>query len=906
MKRVTNKERVKQFFLKNEEDIRMEASQVADSLKLKRNAASAILNELAREGFLEKEKTKPVLFRLKMREKPAGPEEDSVFAEFAGASYTMEQILSKCKISATYPGRGLPIMLLGPSGVGKSMLAEKIYLYAKQKKKISEQAPFVVLNCADYANNKELLSSVLFGYKKGAFTGANKDSEGLFDKADHGYLFLDEVHRLPPEGQEKLFRYIDTGKVAPLGGGAAGKTRNVKLIFATTEDTDNVLLETFIRRIPITVMIPPYNERSSNERMQIVHNLFRQEAGILGCRFRVSSNVINSLLAYKGKGNIGSLKNIVKISCANAIHRNDKDTEVEISMRDLELISPADAAEGRTGGSSQWICIDKDSEVLSLTALNPVKEILQIDAMTETVRKFLRGKYTYDEFFKLNKALMDKIMDRLVYHTEASPVETVYSSYVENIFRFMQNNYGIEFNGTSINILTRILAILSRNSVFIEDEKIEELLELKLKLGKRLYRQSKMAEVFYNMANQTIAYHTNEELLQLFLILFFHSQMDEERPLCYGIIITHGYSTASSISSLVNQVYSRYVFDAFDMPYETAIKEIVKRVRNYLKRIDTSSGVIILADMGSVLEITEDISGLVEGNFGIINNVTTQMALEVGNEMIQGRDIEAILKKIVRYNSTTYHFIRQKEKETAILVCCMKGLEVAGKICELLRGCLEDGQIKVLEYDYERVLRNGNEDKIFDLYNVPLIISTNELYNIENIEILPLNELIDQKGYDVMKRVLGKSYSEKEIDEIIERIIKNFSLRNIMSELTILNPEIIINDVENVIHQMELEMKTIFMPDLKQLLYMHIGIMVERLMQEREQESKNTFADFSVKQKAFCDMTKKCFAALEKRYHVSVNVREIRLIYNIIASKIPMEEGAAGRIQGTSEGRTGR
>lgn len=890
MKRVTNKERVKHFFLEHEELTSHEASEVADTLNLKRNAASAILNELVRENFLIKEKTKPVLFRLKSREKEIESEyeEESVFAEIASSSYAMEQILNKCKISATYPGRGLPIILLGPSGVGKSMLAEKIYLYAKQKKKISEKAPFVVLNCADYANNKELLSSVLFGYKKGSFTGANKDSEGLFDKANNGYLFLDEVHRLPPEGQEKLFRYIDTGIITPLGGSANGKQLNVKLIFATTEDTDNVLLETFIRRIPITVMIPPYCERSSNERLQIVHSIFRQEAEILGCSFRISSNVLNHLLAYKGKGNIGSLKNIIKISCANAIQRQKyEEAEVEVSMQDLEVLYPTETAvPNQANGANQWICIDRDSEGIQHSAFDPAAEILQVDSMIEIIRKFLRGKCTYDEFFELNKSLMDKVMDRLVYHTEASPVEAVYKSYVETIFQFMQNNYGIEFNGTSINILTRVLALLGRNSIFIKDERRAELYEIETKLGKRLYRQAKLADVFYNMANQTIDYHSNEELLKLFLLLFFHSQMNEERPLYYGIIITHGYSTASSIASLVNQIYSRYIFDAFDMPYDTTIKEIVKRVRNHLKRINTSSGVIILADMGSVLEITDDISDLIEGNFGIINNVTTQMALEVGNEIIQRRDIEAILKTIVRYNSTTYHFIRQKEKETAILVCCMKGMEVAGKICELLSGCMEDDQIRVLEYDYEKLLRNGNEDKIFDLYNIPLIISTNEIHNIENVEILPLNELINSKGYDVLKNVLSKFYSEKEIEEIIEHIIKNFSLRNIMSELTILNPEIIINDVENVIHQMELEMKTIFTPDLKQLLYMHIGIMVERLMQERGQESKSTFAEFSEKQKAFCDMAKKCFVNLEKRYHVSVNIREIRLIYNIITSKV--------------------
>ena len=300
MQRLTNKEKIKQYFLKEVSEEGCEASEVAEALCMKRNAASAILNELTRERYLIKKKTKPVIFQRRTH-KMTETSEENVFDEFSGTSDIMNQILNKCKISVTYPGRGLPIMLLGASGVGKSTLAEKIYLYARQKQMVEKKAPFVVLNCADYANNKELLSSVLFGYKKGAFTGAVKDTEGLFDKADQGYLFLDEVHRLPPEGQEKLFRYIDTGMITPIGNGAREKNLNVRLIFATTEDIDNLMLDTFIRRIPITVTIPSYHERSSNERMQIIYKLFLQEAEILNSCLKVSSNVLIDFCFLKVK-----------------------------------------------------------------------------------------------------------------------------------------------------------------------------------------------------------------------------------------------------------------------------------------------------------------------------------------------------------------------------------------------------------------------------------------------------------------------------------------------------------------------------------------------------------------------------------------------------------------------------
>ncbi|MBS7009122.1 sigma 54-interacting transcriptional regulator [Anaerostipes sp.] len=886
MSRVTNKDKIKQYFLECDPDCKMGTGMVAEAVGIKRNAASAILNELVREKFLTKKKTKPVIFALRGEEDTEEEPEEDVFKEMSELSYDMEQVLNKCKLSAAYPGRGLPIMLLGPSGVGKSMLAEKIYFYARQQKIIAENAPFAVLNCADYANNKELLSSVLFGYKKGAFTGANKDSAGLLEKADQGYLLLDEVHRLPPEGQEKLFRYIDTGRITPLGDGADEKEINVKLIFATTENIDNVLLETFIRRIPLTVTIPSYSERSSNERMKIIQNLFKQEAKTLNCNFKISSNVVNNLLTFKGKGNIGTLKNIIRISCVNAVNRQKKSQDcTEITMQDLNVQYSANSHLLKNASTSQWIFVDRDSEEFIMQSLDSIGEILQIDFMIQVVGKYIKDKITYSEFSQLNKKLMEDIMDSIIYNIESSSVEVVYKEYVENILKFMQNNYGLEYTGTSVIVLTKLLILLSRNSTFVTDDKKERLAERKSKLGKRLFRQSKMAELFYKMVNETMDYNANEELLKLILILFFHCQMNEEKYLYNAVIITHGYSTASSIASLVNQVYSSYIFDAFDMPYDTSKKQIVKRVRSYLKKADTASGVLILADMGSVLNITNDISDLVEGNLGIINNVTTQMALDIGNELLLKRDIEAILKTTVRYNSTTYNFIRKKEKANAVLVCCMKGLEVADKICELLKSCFDDNKILIVEYDYERLLKKGINDEVFDLYNVSLIISTNEL-EIEDTEILLLSELVDQKGYETLSHILKNIYSEKKINSIVENIIKSFSLRNIMSQLTILNPEIIIDDVGYVLHQMELELKLKFAPDLKQMLYMHIGIMVERLMQQQNKTPVNTFAGFADSHKNFCELLKKCLSSIEKRYHVSVNMREIRLIYNIMESKM--------------------
>ena len=172
MAKASNKNRIIELLKETAE--KQTAEEIAEKLGIQRNTASGILNELAREGMIRKEKTRPVQFSY-IQKMPVLS--DDPFSHFIGADKSLKEAVEKCKLSVAYPKRGMPILLFGASGVGKSLLAEYIYQYAKFIHAIPEDAPFVVLNCADYANNKELLSSVLFGYKKGAFTGADRDTK---------------------------------------------------------------------------------------------------------------------------------------------------------------------------------------------------------------------------------------------------------------------------------------------------------------------------------------------------------------------------------------------------------------------------------------------------------------------------------------------------------------------------------------------------------------------------------------------------------------------------------------------------------------------------------------------------------------------------------------------------------
>jgi len=232
---------------------------------------------------------------------------DSGFHGMIGRSRKMRNLIYEIrKVSVTDE----PILLLGESGTGKELAAKAIH--AESRRSGNE---FVPVNCA--AIPPELIESELFGHKKGAFTGAVRDKIGLFQAAQGGCLFLDEIGELPLELQAKLLRVLQEGKVRPVGANAEHEV-DARIIAATHRNLREDVAEKrfredlFYRLEALTVEVPPLRERGADIPVIALHLLDRIARSLGRTTSGFTPEVINALRAYPFPGNIRELENVIK------------------------------------------------------------------------------------------------------------------------------------------------------------------------------------------------------------------------------------------------------------------------------------------------------------------------------------------------------------------------------------------------------------------------------------------------------------------------------------------------------------------------------------------------------------------------------------------------------------------
>ena len=252
------------------------------------------------------------------------------FDNLVGVSSPMQRVLERARAAAASDA---PILLVGETGTGKEMLARAIHQASRRASR-----PFVPVNCG--ALPHDLVESELFGYRRGAFTGAVGEAPGIFVTANHGTVFLDEIGEMPKDVQVKLLRVLQEGESRPVGSATAVRV-DVRVVAATNRPlaalrSEYLREDLYFRVATVIVEIPPLRSRAEDIMVLAEHFL-----GVLARRYCRSVSMTRAamdlLLAYPFPGNVRELENILESAIAVSLENPQT-----ISEKDLKpLLQPS-------------------------------------------------------------------------------------------------------------------------------------------------------------------------------------------------------------------------------------------------------------------------------------------------------------------------------------------------------------------------------------------------------------------------------------------------------------------------------------------------------------------------------------------------------------------------------------
>jgi transcriptional regulator with PAS, ATPase and Fis domain len=252
-----------------------------------------------------------------------------------GSSAKIQEVL---RVISRLKDTRTPVLIAGESGTGKELVARAIHFRGSFATR-----PFVAVDCGSLVPT--LIESELFGYEKGAFTGAIKSKHGLFEAANGGTIFLDEVGELPLEMQAKLLRVLQEKEVRPVGGNESVKV-DVRVVAATNRDLEvayrngSFRKDLYFRLNVVTVHLPALRERRSDIPM-LVHWFLDQFAP--GEPIQITSAAMKCLLQYDWPGNVRELENCIE----RAIALGDRHS---IDVSDLPPVIVEGSAVGEPSG----------------------------------------------------------------------------------------------------------------------------------------------------------------------------------------------------------------------------------------------------------------------------------------------------------------------------------------------------------------------------------------------------------------------------------------------------------------------------------------------------------------------------------------------------------------------------
>lgn len=660
------------------------ANEIADTMNISRSNVSHDLNKLVQQGRARKKRGKPVLFHVEQKKIALLEPHKDILGNFLKHNPSLKIAVEQARATVLYPSSGMNMLILGETGVGKSLFADIIVSYAKSHQIIPADAELVIFNCADYANNPQLLIAQLFGVRKGAYTGIDKDRIGLIEKANNSFLFLDEVHRLPHEGQEMLFTFMDRGVFRRLGEADAERISKVKIIAATTEMKESHLLQTFTRRFPITVKLPALRERTFKERIKLVHSFLQAESKAIQYSICISGNALRAFYVYECPNNIGQLHADLRSACAKAY------VDYVTGLREIITITsdylPAHVSsfllnktEHRKlwnellGGKTKYTVFHpsgdiENEDMFFIDDKHKMSSFSKLDITTllnfNEKHSYLQSLYTTELSRIKNKNDIKTIMD---YVTDTSSI------LAEEIIQLSQKKLDKIFNANFHHTLIIHIEKTLNRIRFNQTSTHPRLNEIRIMYQKEFNVALDCLRIIEKKIKISIPIDEAASLAMLFIYDETTSALQAKQVRVF--LIMHGESTATSMADTVNELLKIDYVRGFNLSLKIQPQIILEQIIAIIKTWEVKSDLFLMVDMGSLSNFGAVILRECGVRSKTMQLVSTMHVIEAVQKAILGLPLEEIYNEVLGVNylldqsyRATSEFSRQTKKLAIVII----------------------------------------------------------------------------------------------------------------------------------------------------------------------------------------------------------------------------------------------
>jgi transcriptional regulatory protein LevR len=765
-----------------------------------------------------------------------------------------------------------------------------MHAFALELKALAADAPFISFNCADYAGNPQLLMAHLFGVVRGAYTGAERDREGLVEQAHRGILFLDEVHRLPPEGQEMLFYLMDRERFRRLGD-VRERQASLLLLAATTEDPNTTLLPTFRRRIPMTITLPGLQERTITERYELLRAFFTTECSTIGTNIHVKPQVLRAFLLYDCPGNIGQLRTDVQLSCARAYldYRTNNQIDLHVHIDTL----PEHISRGllRTADFHRILApvqhLLEDTHIFTPTGLS-------LNSLSDSTRS-LYETINAEVISLRNSGLSEYEINKLI-HLD-----------IQHYFQHFAETVSQEQAGTGTHLVSEHISSLAQSIVCYAEEQLNRQLPEKLALvlglhlssalehitqGRQLtvptipyVRQTypdeyEIARIAHQRACIGLGVRLPESEIDVLAVLLANADklLSSEQSTVGIVVAAHGHNVATGLAELANTLVGINSVASVELTLEQSPEELLNQVEHCVYSTDQGSGVLLLVDFASLLSLGELVTQRTGIQVRTVAGVCAPLVVEalrraqrsehitvdqLARSLLQfhiqndaGKMETSIRDQISPYSYTSSHQHNHDvvvtpplQTSRVILSICLTGYGSANKLAELLSEHLPELQrqhIEILCMDIS--LSGKTEVDVQHLVGERQVIAVVGTINphLKSYPFISLTEILFQDGIARLRTLLGGTLIDPALLQphaassntppiFTQRSDLLHEISHTLSQsLLFLNPVKVLPLIERMIELIEVEVGETFEIEVLTGLVLHLACVLERSLQSRE------------------------------------------------------------------------